>query len=220
MQEEIIQINNVRFGFTNDPIISDFSMIAKKGEWITFIGPSGSGKTTLLNLIAGILLPQAGDITVCGQSLGSLSHDAREHFRLQNIAIVFQDIRLLGMWSVFENVWMILYLQGWTRESAMEAAYVWLGKVGIIELIDRSIDSLSGGQKQRVAIARAMAKAPTILLADEPTGSLDQKNTSHVLGLMRELCHESKTTLLCVTHDPEVKSFSDQIVTSSEWYEA
>ena len=69
-------------------------MIAKKGEWITFIGPSGSGKTTLLNLIAGILLPQAGDITVCGQSLGSLSHDAREHFRLQNIAIVFQDIRL------------------------------------------------------------------------------------------------------------------------------
>lgn len=218
MQQEMIHMKNICFGFTQQPVIHDFSMIAKKGEWVTFMGPSGSGKTTLLNLIAGVLSPQSGKITISGHVITSLSDDEKDALRRQSFSIVFQDIKLLPMWNVFENVWMMLHLQGWDKEEAQEQAYQWLNKVGIAQLSDRSIDTLSGGQKQRVGIARAMSKRPMILLADEPTGSLDQKNTQHMLALMKELSQQSKTTLVCVTHDPAVEAVSDQVILASQWY--
>jgi ABC-type lipoprotein export system ATPase subunit len=218
MQQEMIHMKNICFGFTQQPVIHDFSMIAKKGEWVTFMGPSGSGKTTLLNLIAGVLSPQSGEIMISGQYITSLSDDEKDALRRQCFSIVFQDIKLLPMWNVFENVWMMLHLQGWEKEVAQEQAYQWLNKVGIAQLSDRSIDTLSGGQKQRVAIARAMSKRPMILLADEPTGSLDQKNTERMLALMKELSQQSKTTLVCVTHDSAVEAVSDQVILASQWY--
>ncbi|MDA9832222.1 ABC transporter ATP-binding protein [Gammaproteobacteria bacterium] len=218
MQQEMIRMNNVCFGFTEQPLIHDFSMIAKKGDWITLMGPSGSGKTTLLHLIAGVLTPDSGEVLACAQVISTLSSEQKEKLRRQNFAMVFQDIRLLPMWNVLENVWMILHLQGWSKNKAVSMAHEWLEKVGIASLAHRSIDTLSGGQKQRVAIARAMAKSPAILLADEPTGGLDQKNTELMLTLMKDLCQYSGTTLVCVTHDDAVKSVSDHIIMASEWH--
>jgi ABC-type lipoprotein export system ATPase subunit len=213
----IIQVKNITFGFTSNPVISNYSMIAEYGQWISFMGPSGSGKTTFLQLLLGFKVPLSGEILIDGCAFSTLNEDLREKMRLQYFAIIYQDMRLIPSWNVFENVWLPLTLQGVKRSQAQERAEHWLVRVGMDQYANRHIHTLSGGQQQRVSIARALAKEPKILLADEPTGNLDKGNTERIAKLLGELCKDTKTTLICVTHDPFVGQQGDTINSVDHW---
>ena len=218
INKPIITVSDMSFSFTEgSPIINNYSMIADYGEWVSFMGPSGSGKTTFLNLIMGLLIPQSGSIQINQQPFSSCSAIRREQVRLASFSVIFQDIRLIPSWSVSENIWMPLMLQGIKKKIAIDRANNWLDLVGLQDYSQRDIATLSGGQKQRVAIARALAKEPEILLADEPTGNLDANNTERISQLVLDLCSKTKTTVICVTHDPAVAACGNRIIEVKDW---
>lgn len=216
-KEPMVRVNNMSFSFTADPIIRNYSMIAEDGEWVSFMGPSGSGKTTFLNVLAGIYLPLSGHVYIDGHELSAMDARDREQVREQYLAMIFQDIRLIPNWTVLENIWMPLYLLGMAQEQSLSVATHWLEQVGMADFGSRDISTLSGGQKQRVAIARALAKTPKVLLADEPTGNLDQENTARITKLIRQLAMQTNTTVICVTHDPAVANAGDRVLQVESW---
>ena len=176
------------------------------GEQAVLVGESGSGKSTLLNLIAGILLPDEGEIVVNGTDPTKLSEAARDRFRAANIGYVFQSFNLLQGFTALENV-LLGQMFGGGNGDADRAGQL-LKSVGLGHRRHHKPRALSVGEQQRVAIARALVNAPPLVLADEPTGSLDAKNGMAVLELLRRICTEGNHTLLLVTHDPQVmKSF-------------
>src|SRR5882724_5209015 len=172
------------------------------GEQAVLVGHSGSGKSTLLNLIAGILLPDEGEIVVNGTDPTKLGEAARDRFRAANIGYVFQSFNLLQGFTALENV-LLGQMFGVGNGGADRAAQLLKG-VGLEHRLHHKPRALSVGEQQRVAIARALINAPPLVLADEPTGSLDSKNGAAVLELLRKICADGKHTLLLVTHDPEV----------------
>jgi putative ABC transport system ATP-binding protein len=202
-----IALNGVRKAFHGQPVLSiDRLDIPKGAQWI-ITGASGSGKTTFLNLVAGILSPDAGTITVAGTDITRLPEASRDRFRAERIGVVFQTFNLLQGFSARENVLLGMLFAG--RVDAPRADAL-LERVGLKDKRDQKPDALSVGQQQRVAIARALANKPEILLADEPTGNLDPKTGESIIGLLKEVCGENGTTLLCVTHQPQVmQSFKD-----------
>ena len=176
------------------------------GEQAVLVGESGSGKSTLLNLIAGILLPDEGEIVVNGTDPTKLSEAARDRFRAANIGYVFQSFNLLQGFTALENVLLGQMFGGGNGDA--DRAVQLLKSVGLEHRLHHKPRALSVGEQQRVAIARALVNAPPLVLADEPTGSLDAKNGMAVLELLRRICTEGNHTLLLVTHDPQVmKSF-------------
>lgn len=180
------------------------------GEQVALSGPSGCGKSTLLNLIAGILLPDGGNIVVNGTELTSLSEAARDRFRAKQIGYIFQSFNLLQGFTALENVLLgQMFVRG--RESE-EGAINLLKSVGLAQRLKHKPRELSVGQQQRVAIARALVNAPPLVLADEPTGSLDAKTGEMVLDVLRTICSESGHALLVVTHDPHVMSRFSRVV--------
>ncbi len=202
-----IALNGVRKAFHGHPVLSiDRLEIPKGAQWI-ITGSSGSGKTTFLNLVSGILTPDAGTITVGGTEITRLSEASRDRFRAEKIGVVFQTFNLLQGFSAHENVLLGMLFAGQVDAARADAL---LERVGLREKRDQKPDALSVGQQQRVAIARALANKPEILLADEPTGNLDPKTGESIIGLLKEVCGENGTTLLCVTHQPQVmQSFKD-----------
>ena len=211
-------MQNVSYGFGHgNDVINDFSFKALQGQWVTFKGPSGSGKTTLLNLIAGHYLPRSGSIQVGHSSLRELTDLEREKLRLANMSFIFQDAKLIPEWTVLENVLMPQILSGVPKDIAMASAIESLDRLGIARLKHRSVLELSGGEAQRVGIARAVVKKPLILLADEPTGNLDQENTRIIVKLLNDIRMELKTCVICVTHDEYVASAGDQVITVDQW---
>ncbi len=180
------------------------------GEQTVLVGQSGSGKSTLLNLIAGILLPDKGEIMVNGTDPTKLSEAARDRFRAANIGYVFQSFNLLQGFTALENVLLGQMFGG--GNGGMDRAIQLLKSVGLEQRLHHKPRALSVGEQQRVAIARALANAPPLVLADEPTGSLDAKNGMAVLELLRRVCTEGKHTLLLVTHDPQVMKSFEKIV--------
>jgi len=180
------------------------------GEQVALIGQSGSGKSTLLNLIAGILLPDEGDIIVNGTNPTQLSEAARDRFRAANIGYVFQSFNLLQGFTALENV-LLGQMFGNGNGSADRAVQL-LKSVGLEHRLHHKPRALSVGEQQRVAIARALINAPPLVLADEPTGSLDSKNGKAVLELLRRVCTEGNHTLLLVTHDPHVMDKFEKVV--------
>lgn len=179
-------------------------------EQAVLVGQSGEGKSTLLNLIAGILLPDEGEIVVNGTNLATLSEAARDRFRAANIGYVFQSFNLLQGFTALENV-LLGQMFGVGNGGADRAAQLLKG-VGLEHRLHHKPRALSVGEQQRVAIARALVNAPSLVLADEPTGSLDSKNGAAVLELLRKICADGKHTLLLVTHDPEVMKSFDRVV--------
>lgn len=171
------------------------------GHQVALRGASGSGKTTFLNLIAGILRPDAGRISIAGTEIASLSESVRDAVRAKNIGYVFQTFNLLQGYTALENV-----LLGMMFGAGADAAFAarLLDRVGLKDRAKYRPSQLSVGQQQRVALARALANRPQLVLADEPTGSLDAKHAREALGLLRELCTESGAALLLVSHDPGV----------------
>ena len=180
------------------------------GEQAALVGESGSGKSTLLNLIAGILLPDEGEIVVNGTDLTKLGEAARDRFRAANIGYVFQSFNLLQGFTALENVSLGQMFGG--GNGGADRAVPLLKSVGLEHRLHHKPRALSVGEQQRVAIARALVNAPPLVLADEPTGSLDSRNGTAVLELLRQICADGKHTLLLVTHDPQVMKGFDKVV--------
>jgi putative ABC transport system ATP-binding protein len=180
-------------------ILDAVSFGIEAGSTAAIVGASGSGKTTLLGLMAGLDLPTSGDVVIDGQSLAALDEDARAALRQRLLGFVFQSFQLLPALTALENVMLPLELAG--RADASARAREWLARVGLAARTTHYPRQLSGGEQQRVAIARAFAGEPQVLLADEPTGNLDQATGIEVANLMFELNREHATTLVLVTHD-------------------
>ncbi len=189
-------------------ILHDISFTLARQQSAAIVGASGSGKSTLLSIIAGLDTPTTGSVRLAGTDLFSLDEDARAAVRAAHVGFVFQSFQLLGNLSAIENVMLPLELQG--RSDARARATEMLGRVGLADRLRHYPKVLSGGEQQRVALARAFVVQPAVLLADEPTGSLDFATGERVMELMFELNRESGTTLVLVTHDSAVAARCDR----------
>ena len=178
------------------------------GEERALTGPSGSGKSTFLNLIAGILTPDRGQVTIDGCEITALSEPARDRWRARTLGYVFQSFNLLQGYTCLENVLLAMAFGPGVDRGRAEAL---LRRVGLEDHRHHRPRQLSSGQQQRVAVARALANRPKLVLADEPTGNLDQRNATEVIGLIRETCREAGAALLLVSHDPEVLARSPKV---------
>jgi putative ABC transport system ATP-binding protein len=182
------------------------------GECVALLGRSGSGKSTLLNLIGGVDLPSGGEVMVGGTDLARLSERERTLFRRRNIGMVFQAFNLIPTLTVVENVLLPLELNGTTGPPARRAADALLRQVGLADRAASFPDRLSGGEQQRVAVARALAHDPLLVLADEPTGSLDAEAGRQVLGLLSAMLRDRGGTMIVVTHSDAVARSADRIL--------
>lgn len=180
-------------------ILRDIDFTVQPGETLAIVGASGSGKSTLLSIMAGLDTPTQGQVELQGQDLFALDEDARAALRAQKMGFVFQSFQLLGSLTALENVMLPLELAG--RSGAQDAARQMLQRVGLGERLNHYPKVLSGGEQQRVALARAFVVSPDVLLADEPTGSLDHASGERIIDLMFALNQERGTTLVLVTHD-------------------
>lgn len=184
----------------------------QSGEITAILGKSGSGKSTLLNLISGIDAPDSGQIWVNGQDLTALPERDRTLFRRARIGFVFQFFNLIPTLTVGENVSLPLELNHIPSQHANTKARELLDAVGLIERWDTFPEKLSGGEQQRVAIARALVHAPLLILADEPTGNLDEETGTQMMSLLARLTREQNGTLLIVTHSPEAAAHADRVL--------
>jgi putative ABC transport system ATP-binding protein len=192
----------VKSGDRDLAILRDIELEVMPGEAVAIVGASGSGKSTLLALLAGLDTPSAGTVELDGESLFALDEDARAELRGRTVGFVFQSFQLLPSLTALENVMLPLELAG--REDAESAAREVLARVGLAERLQHYPKHLSGGEQQRVALARAFVVQPKLLLADEPTGSLDAEAGEAVIALLFQLNRESGTTLVLVTHDEQL----------------
>ncbi len=187
------------------------SLEVPKGCLAVLAGPSGSGKTTLLQLAGLLDLPDEGEVRLDGQSVANLPEKARCDLRLRRLGFVFQAFNLVPVLSALENVMLPLQLQGVTGEEARRRAEAALDRVGLADRAHHRPDQLSGGQQQRAAIARALAPDPLLVLADEPTASLDHAHGGPLMDLMAELARERGVTFLVASHDPSVISRANRV---------
>lgn len=181
------------------------------GEFVAVVGPSGSGKSTLLNLLGLLDEPTEGSVTVEGQVLSSLSKRERTDIRRETVGFVFQSFYLVPTLTAQENV-AVPGLVHDDRSSLNERAKSLLTRVGLGDRLDHYPNELSGGQKQRVAVARSLINEPDILLADEPTGNLDQGTSDQVLDVFGRIANEDDVAIATVTHDPQVSEYADRVV--------
>ena len=182
------------------------------GEFACIIGRSGSGKSTLLNMMAGLEKPSGGSIRVAGKRIERMNEKELVRFRLKNIGFVFQSFNLFPTQSALDNVAAPLMYRGVRRSVRRKRAAKMLEAVGLKSHMHHTPGRMSGGQQQRVGIARALIASPKILFADEPTGNLDLKTSREILKLIRDACREKGTTLIVVTHDPEMAQFADHVI--------
>lgn len=192
-------------------ILRDIDFSLGRGETAAIVGASGSGKSTLLSIIAGLDTPSRGTVHIDGADLFALDEDQRASLRAQKVGFVFQSFQLLGNLTALENVMLPLELAG--RRDARSAASAMLQRVGLGERLGHYPRVLSGGEQQRVALARAFVVQPAVLLADEPTGSLDFATGERVMELMFELNREQGTTLVLVTHDRAIAARCERRIT-------
>jgi len=211
---ELLHVSKTyREGDSERAVLDDVSVAIAAGEIAVLVGRSGSGKSTLLNLIAGIDRPTAGRVVVDGTDLTALDEDARTRFRRRRIGFVFQFFNLIPLLTVEENLLLPLELNGMAGAAGVARARGLLERVGLGGRGASLPDRLSGGEQQRVAIARALVHQPALILADEPTGTLDAETAAAVLALLDGLAREAGTTVVMVTHSREVVGVADRIFT-------
>ena len=191
-------------------------MTVNKGEFICIAGRSGSGKSTMLNMLAGLELPTAGTVQIAGRRIERMNEKARIRFRRDDIGFVFQSYNLMPQYSALENVALPLAIRGAPLKLRNEMAEAMLVRVGLKEHIHHKPGELSGGQQQRVGIARAIITRPPIVLADEPTGNLDTGTSEETMELLTGLFRERGTTFILVSHDPEIRKYTDRTITFSD----
>jgi len=192
-------------------ILADINLSFPRGSFISVIGPSGSGKTTLMGIIAGLDRPTSGRVQVLGTELGLLDEDQLAAFRGSSIGFVFQDFHLIPTLTALENVQVPLELNGRMRD-ARQRALESLDGVGLVNVQKSYPAQMSGGEKQRVAIARALTLDPDLILADEPTGNLDRKNSDGIMEILRQIHRDANRTIVLVTHDMTRTTGSDRVL--------
>lgn len=217
----MINVRHLKFRYhRNAFMLAIPELVVERGEKVAIIGPNGSGKTTLLNLIAGIITPQGGTITVGDVQVSELSDDARRDFRITNTGFVFQDFQLLDYLNVLDNILHpfritgALILNKTVRARAEQLAQ----EMGIADKLKRRPGDLSQGEKQRAAICRALLPHPHVILADEATGNLDPVNKVRILDLLFRSVDEHESTLLAVTHDQGLLDRFDRIIDFQNFY--
>lgn len=205
MSNPIIEVSQLsrsyQDGLNKVDVLQDVEFSVERGEQIAIIGASGSGKSTLLHLIGALDKPNNGSVVINGQNIHQLSAKAQGHFRNKHIGFVYQFHHLLPEFSAQENVAMPLIISGMNRKQAISVADEFIDKVGLVDRKLHKPSELSGGERQRIAFARAIVNKPTLVLADEPTGNLDQETANRVYDLMTELNKELGTSFITVTHD-------------------
>lgn len=204
----------VPIGTSSLVILEDINLTISVGQTVAIVGSSGSGKTTLLSILSGLDLPSSGSVTVDGQVISQMNEDQRAKVRNKKIGIIFQTFQLIPSLTALENVLMPLELSG--HQDAIECAHTSLSRVGLSARLDHYPEQLSGGEQQRVAIARAFAFSPRILFADEPTGNLDRKTGKTIIDQLLELNSHHHSTLVIVTHDPDLASICQSKYTLEE----
>jgi putative ABC transport system ATP-binding protein len=206
MMAALVQVEDISKTYAGVRALDTVSFEVQAGEWIAIMGPSGSGKTTLINVLGGLDKPTSGRAIVDGVNVGDLSERELTRYRAEKIGFVFQGFYLVPYLSAVENVMLAQYFHSTADEA--EAAES-LMRVGLGNRLEHLPSQLSGGEQQRVALARALINHPKLILADEPTGNLDEANEQIVLDLLREL-HRSGHTILLVTHSPEIGRMADR----------
>ncbi|WP_273844393.1 ABC transporter ATP-binding protein [Rubrobacter calidifluminis] len=209
---QLLEVSELSLDVPGRRLLDGVSFEAGAGECLAVVGPSGAGKTSLLNCLCGIAKPTAGSVWIEGAELSSLGPSRRAAFRLRNIGMVFQFGELLPELSALENVALPLRLMGVSRREAERRAAKWLEKLGLGERGGAHPDTLSGGELQRVGIARALVHEPKLVLADEPTGALDEENTGRIAALLAGTAGELGITVILVTHDPLVASKASRVL--------
>ncbi len=199
-------------GETSVRAVDGVNLTIHAGEFVLLLGPSGSGKTTLLSLIGGLLQPTSGSVSVAGVDIGRLAPAALATFRLTQIGFVFQFFQLMSALTACENVELVLRLAGRTPQAARQEASALLRRFGLAQRLTHLPSQLSGGEKQRVALARALALEPPIIIADEPTGSLDSQRGEEVIYLLRQLVDEDNRTVLVASHDPRLVPVATRVL--------
>lgn len=196
----MIELSHIYKTFTG-PVhaLRNVDIQIQKGEFVFITGPSGAGKTTLFRMLAGFDQPTSGQLKVAGFDLNQMTTKEKPFFR-RKLGVVFQDFKLLKDQTALENVAMPLIIQGEKKSRSLELARVFLQKVGLENRQDMKSETLSGGEQQRIALARAIIHQPDIILADEPTGNLDQERSEEIMNLL-EFCTKSGMTVLVTTHD-------------------
>jgi len=200
-----------REGETERRVLSRIDVSFAAGEFIVLLGKSGSGKSTLLHLVSGIDLPTEGDVYIMGQKLGDISEEARTLLRRDHLGFIFQAYNLVPTLTVEENVLLPLELRGEGGAAGRARVLSLLERIGLANRAASFPDLLSGGEQQRVAVARALVHRPALVLADEPTGNLDERTGADILDLLQGLGHEEKRTVLVVTHDRDVVARADRV---------
>ncbi|MBL4722026.1 MAG: ABC transporter ATP-binding protein [Alphaproteobacteria bacterium] len=210
----VISLDGVSLNLTSGAgevnILRDINLQVPRGQSIGLVGPSGAGKTSLMMIVAGLERASAGEVVIGGFSYQDRSEDDLAKFRRGNVGVVFQDFHLIGTMTALENVALPLEFAG--RPDAFERAEAALDAVGLGARIVHYPGQLSGGEQQRVALARAFVGNPALLLADEPTGNLDQETGDRVIELMFTLAKTNSTTMVLITHDPAIAERCDRII--------
>ncbi|QGJ68928.1 Lipoprotein-releasing system ATP-binding protein LolD [Planctomycetales bacterium 10988] len=201
-----------RQGTDSIKALNGVSLEVQAGQFLAIMGPSGCGKSTLLHVMAGLTRPDTGTVSVAGQQLASLRDGKLTDFRRRQIGLVFQQFNLVATLTALDNVMLPRLAEGKGGKPAKEKAISLLERLGLANRLDHTPDAMSGGEQQRVAIARALITDPAIILADEPTGSLDSANGHAICSLLKELNEEEKRTIVIVTHEPSVAAWAERVV--------
>ncbi len=211
-EDALVQARGIHLSFGQTPALRGADIAVRAGEILAVMGPSGSGKSTLLHCLAGILVPEAGEIHFAGRRLDTLSEGERSTLRRDRFGFVFQFGQLVPELTAEENVALPLLLKGVRRGEAVARAGEWFERLELDGLHKRRSGELSGGQAQRVALGRALVARPEVLFADEPTGSLDSLTGERVMELLSTAAREHGTTVVLVTHEPRVAAYADREV--------
>ena len=193
------------------PVLHGIDLTIERGEYVAIMGPSGSGKSTMMNIVGCLDRPTSGSYKLDGEDVSNLDDNALAAIRLRKLGFIFQGFNLLARTDALKNVSLPLFYAGISGKERMRRAQVALDEVGLADRGHHKPSELSGGQQQRVAIARALINNPTVLLADEPTGNLDQKTSADIMGLFDQL-HERGRTIVMVTHDENVARNARRII--------
>jgi len=208
----MLQVRGLAKSFAGRPLLSGVDLAVAPGEWVAIVGESGSGKSTLLNLLAGLDRADAGTIVVDGKAIDPADDDATARWRRAHVGFVFQAFHLLPYLDVGTNVALPLALNGVPSRERAPRVHEMLSRVGLAGFEARRPATLSGGEMQRAAIARALVHGPRLVLADEPTGNLDEANASAVLDCLGEAVRHARAAALMVTHSPVAAARADRIV--------
>ncbi len=221
MPEEILKMVDVcksyYMGSEELKVLFDVNLKIDSGEFISILGPSGSGKSTMMNIIGCLDVATSGEYKLSGNNINDLDESQLAHVRNKEIGFVFQSFHLLPRMSALQNVELPLIYSGLSRNERRDQAMEILEQVGLSDKIRNMPNQLSGGQQQRVAIARALVTKPTILLADEPTGALDQKTGHQIMELFEELNRDGRTIIM-ITHDTNIASHAKRVINILDGY--